>query len=119
MIDLFRHLVVADVEVNQTALGLCAPIVISRHINFTDAVEFLTHAGRRKTDREIKDFRGDFGGHEEVLTERVKKRGRGKSGGQRLHTCNSLNLTGNALKKTGNPIVPANLVASVNHLSVE
>jgi hypothetical protein len=37
--------------VNQTTLRLRAPIVISRHINFTDTVEFLTHAGRGQTDR--------------------------------------------------------------------
>ena len=40
-----------DIEMNQATLRLRAPVVISRHIDFTDAVEFLTQAGRRKTNR--------------------------------------------------------------------
>ena len=34
-----------DIEMNQATLRLRPPIVISRDFDFTDTVEFLTHAG--------------------------------------------------------------------------
>jgi hypothetical protein len=58
--------------------------------------------------------------NKEFLTERVKKRGGGRE--KRRATLAYLQFVESYMertKKTGNPIVPAYLVASVNHLSVE
>lgn len=45
VVNLFRHLVVPDVEMNQAALGLCTPIMACGYLNFANAIELFAQAG--------------------------------------------------------------------------
>ena len=63
VVNLFGHLVMTDVEMNQAALGLRTPVVIGGHFNFSDAVEFLAKTRSGKSDRQVQDFGYRFGCH--------------------------------------------------------
>jgi hypothetical protein len=50
VVDLFRHLVVTDVEVLQAALGLRAPVPAGEHLHIAEAVELPPRSGRIQPD---------------------------------------------------------------------
>jgi len=57
VVHLHRHLVVADVEVLQAALGLRTPVMVRGHLDVAQAVEFLPHPGSVQPDGKVEDFR--------------------------------------------------------------
>ncbi len=58
VVHLFRHPVVADVEVLEAALGLRTPVPVGRHFDVAEAVELPARAGGIEADRHIEDLRG-------------------------------------------------------------
>ena len=48
---------------NQAALGLCAPVMIGRHLYFTNAVELFAQAGCCQTNGQVENFWSGFGCH--------------------------------------------------------
>src|SRR6266404_1713897 len=53
VINAFWHPVVADREIDETALRLRSPIAVGRHLDFAHRVGFASHSGRTNADRDV------------------------------------------------------------------